>query len=322
MVLPRIVATDPSGPTARRTCTTPGSTLSSFPLAGSSDVDLPVARPDAEIPVVAERYGHDRSADIGELVGDGLEHGVPEPHRSVRARGHDVRTDAAGERRGRDPVVVARQREQRSAGLGLEDARGTVPASRHDLLAVRAEGDASQSGHVAGEHGLQAPVRGPPDPPDPIRARARDERPVRAEGDLRRMTELLPQRVDAAAALARPHEQPLVGSAREDATVVGGDRRHLGAGMRIGLEDPPRREVDEADASLPDHERARSVRRDGRTGGTDHARNGKDRSVGPDDANGAVAAGDYRGAVVGERRVDRSRIGRDAAHDLAGSRAR
>ena len=157
-VLPRMVATDPSGPTTRRRQHDAGLDAQFVPVVGSSTwmrLSLVPTRRRPSSPNATDTTGAPTSASSSRTGWK-----TASQRRTVpsSARRHDVRADSAGERRRRDPVVVAGQREERRARLRIEDARGAVSSGRHDLLAVRAERDSSQAVSLPGEDGLQSPV--------------------------------------------------------------------------------------------------------------------------------------------------------------------
>jgi hypothetical protein len=124
--------------------------------------------------------------------------------------------------------------------------------------------------------------------------------------------------MDAASALTRPHEETLICAARHHPAVVEGDRRGLRTGVRICLAYPPGWKVEEANATLPDHERECAVRRDRGAVRVLDTCDESDVAVARDDPEATISSRDQSRAAVGKRCIARRRLRRYASHDLTG----
>ena len=152
--------------------------------------------------------------------------------------------------------------EELVAARGVRDARRSVSAGRHDMLAVGAERDVRQGVRVAGEarhvrpQSLVRQMRAVPS-----RARARDELAVRAERTATALPACSGQRVDAPAALPRPRRARVSSAPPVRTRRLSGEiAAERAPRMRVRVQSRPVRQLDEARATGLDDDGSVAVR--------------------------------------------------------------
>ena len=171
----------------------------------------------------------------------GLEDRIPDPDRAVRLAVTTGLPTPPRERGRRHPVACP-ARTNSSSPVSTWETRAVPSFPVVTTCSPSALNATCESVGVSRGGRLQPPVARPPDAPVPSVLALATSSPSGLKATATALPACSRQRMDSPPALPRPDAHRVVGATRQDAAVVGRDRRRPSAAMRIRVQRPPARQ--------------------------------------------------------------------------------